>query len=132
MNSPVSMKDPPTKQKALALSTITDTTTDVDIYTDSSTIDCKNGASSGHIQLHSSKKTIDLKALKISMEEAELDKLLTSGEMKAKEQVTIYTDSLSSIQRLERCHSHHEKDLNDIQLCLKSLQEKNIGPITLQ
>ena len=145
MNSPVSKKDPPTKQKAVALSTITDTTTDVDIYTDGSTTDCKNGGSSGHIQIHSSKKTIDLKApagklacsykteikaLKISMEE--LDKLLTSGEMKAKEQVTIYTDSMSSIQRLERCHSHHEKDLNDIQLCLKSLQEKNIGPITLQ
>ena len=145
MNSPVSKKDSLEHQKAEALSTITYTTSDVDISTDGSATDCKNGGSSGNIQLHTHNKTIDLKApagqlacsykteikaLKISLEE--IENLLTKGEMKEKEHLTIYSDSLSAIQRLERCHSHHEKDLNEIQLRLKTLQEKNIGPITLQ
>jgi len=144
LNSPISKKDPVALQKAVTLSTIAETTAEVDIYTDGSTTDCRNGGSAGHVQLHSHQRTVDLKAaagelacsyrtemkaLKLSLQEVE--RLVHNGDITKDERLSIYTDSLSAIQRLERCHTHHEKDLNDIQMSLKSLQDK-IGHTTLQ
>ena len=49
--------------------------------------------------------------------------LQEDGRIKDGQTLALYTDSRSSVQRLERCRRHHEKTLNNVQTLLQKVTE---------
>ena len=147
LTKPLTKKDPVMKQKQIAEETIALTKADINCYTDGSTTDLKNGGSGATIDVEpideskrieikkaageivSSYKT-ELVALKATLNE--IEELQRRGEVTENQSVTIFTDSESSVKRLQSASTHHEKTLNDIQLSLQRLQKGKIGEITFQ
>jgi len=141
----VSKKNSKEEQKQAALKDIQMINADIEIYTDGSTTECRDGGSGVTMKIREEEEDIDemtAAGTHSSSYKAEMIGVRTSlkmiCELQAEGRITegqtvgLYTDSRSSVQRLKNCRRHHSKTLNDVQILLQKITEGGIKNITIQ
>ena len=141
----VSKKNTKEEQRTAALKDIEMINADIEIYTDGSTTDCRDGGSGVTMKVRDIPEDIDRKAPAgqyTSSYKAEMigirtalemiSELQAEGRVRAGQTVGIYTDSRSSVSRLKRCRRHHNNTLNEVQILLQKITEAGIKGITMQ
>ena len=145
LTTPISKKNTVEEQKSAALKDIESINADVEIYTDGSAAECRDGGSGGTIKIRENKEEFEVTAAAgkyTSSYRAEMigirsalemiSTLQEDGRIKDGQTLALYTDSRSSVQRLERCRRHHEKTLNDVQTLLQKVTEDGIKNLVIQ
>jgi len=145
LTTPISKKNTKDEQKKAAIKDMEGINADVEIYTDGSTTDCRDGGAGVTIKIRDESQEVEgtaaagaytssyraeMIAVRKSLEM--VTDLQDQGRIKADHTLALYTDSRSSVQRLKHSRRHHNNTLNDVQVLLQNITETGIKGTTIQ